>query len=321
MPTRKHIEPGTKIGLNLTAAERKLILDDLMCLDDSYAEVIKATPADQPVEFTLDDSDGLGGFIAAEADHTRDRKAGKKLDAIFNKVQKILDTYTDEEPLKTLKIEDARKAKHPQGNVAGVAKLEKDKTEKPKASTTAATVFQFKITLKEIEPLIWRSTTPPRTCTIIIISSTILMASTRCWRDEAGHWRETVPGGRVVCQQWGLSNPRLPHGVRHGPALSQGPNMPDVMRHPCIAGRCSTWSALVRGDPHTDGAGRRTWPAPAATSHHLRVYGAYSGRIREGMTRVEAASSTRSFWRPHRPKRGRANAGELMRKPLRETEE
>jgi hypothetical protein len=31
--------------------------------------------------------------------------------------------------------------------------------------------------------------------------------------------------------------------------------------------------------------------APAATSHQLRVYGAYSRRIREGMTRVEAASS------------------------------
>ena len=156
MPTRKHIEPGTKIGLKLTAAERKLILDDLMCLDDSYAEVIRDTPADQPVEFTLDDWDGLGGFIAAEANHTEDSKAGKKLDAIFNKVQTILDTYTDEEPLKTLKIEDARKAKHPQENVAGVAKPKKDKTEKPKASTTAATVFQFKITLKEIKPPIWR---------------------------------------------------------------------------------------------------------------------------------------------------------------------
>jgi hypothetical protein len=30
---------------------------------------------------------------------------------------------------------------------------------------------------------------------------------------------------------------------------------------------------------------------PAATSHQLRVYGAYSRRIREGMTRVQAASS------------------------------
>ena len=118
MPTRKHIEPGTKIGLKLTAAERKLIFDDLICLDDTYAKAIRDTPADQPVEFTLDDWDGLGGFIAAEANHTEDSKAGKKLDAIFNKVQTILDTYTDEEPLKTFKIEGARKAKKPKGNVA-----------------------------------------------------------------------------------------------------------------------------------------------------------------------------------------------------------
>ena len=157
MPTAKHIQPGTKIGLKLTATERKLILDDLMCLDDNYAQVIRDTPADQPVQFTLDDWDDFGGYIAAEANHTEDRKLGKKLDAIFNKVQKILDTHTDEEPLKTLKIEDARKAKHPQEGVRWRGQPHrKDKTEKPKANTAAATVFQFKITLKEIEPPIWR---------------------------------------------------------------------------------------------------------------------------------------------------------------------
>ena len=31
---------------------------------------------------------------------------------------------------------------------------------------------------------------------------------------------------------------------------------------------------------------------PAATSHQLRVYGAYSRRIRAGMTRLQAASSS-----------------------------
>jgi hypothetical protein len=55
-----------------------------------------------------------------------------------------------------LKIQDARKAKHPQEIVVGVAKPKKDKTEKPKANLSAASVFQFKITLKEIEPPIWR---------------------------------------------------------------------------------------------------------------------------------------------------------------------
>ena len=66
MPTAKHIQPSTKIGLKLTAAE---------------------------------------------ANHTEEKKLKKKLDAIFNKVQKILDTHTDEEPPKTLKIDDVRKPK------------------------------------------------------------------------------------------------------------------------------------------------------------------------------------------------------------------
>jgi len=111
MNTRKHIQPGTKIGLKLTATERNLILADIMSLDDNYAQVIRDTPANQPVQFTLDDWDDFGGYIAAEANHAKDKKSGKKLHTIFNKVQKILDTHTDEEPPKTLKIEDAKKAK------------------------------------------------------------------------------------------------------------------------------------------------------------------------------------------------------------------
>ena len=110
MNIRKHIQPEEKVGLKLSAAERKLLLEDLMCLDDDYAQVIRDTPADQPVQFTLDDWDDFGGYIAAEANHTEDKKLGKKLDAIFSKIQKILDTHTDEGPPKTFKIDDARKA-------------------------------------------------------------------------------------------------------------------------------------------------------------------------------------------------------------------
>lgn len=111
MDRRKQIKPGTKVGLKLTAAERKLLLDDLIVLDDSYAQAIRETPTDQPVQFTLDEWEDFGGYIAAEANHTENKKLGKKLDAIFNKVQKILDTHTDEEPPETLNIEEARKAK------------------------------------------------------------------------------------------------------------------------------------------------------------------------------------------------------------------
>ena len=111
MPSPKHIRPGEKVGLKFSAAERKLILDDVMCLDDEYADAIRQTPANQPVELTLDEWDDLGGYIAAEANHTEDKKLRKKLDAIFNKVQKILDAHTDEEPPKIVKLRDARKGK------------------------------------------------------------------------------------------------------------------------------------------------------------------------------------------------------------------
>ncbi len=122
MPSPKHIRPDEKVGLKFTATERKLILDDVMCLDDEYADAVRQTPANQPVELTLDEWDDLGGYIAAEANHTEDKKLRKNLDAIFNKVQKILDTHTDEGSPKTLKIEDVRKAKKTPDHAAQISR-------------------------------------------------------------------------------------------------------------------------------------------------------------------------------------------------------
>jgi hypothetical protein len=60
---------------------------------------------------TLDDLDDFGGYVAAEANHCKDKPKAKKLDAIFEKIQGLLDKFTDEEPPKTVKIEDARQEK------------------------------------------------------------------------------------------------------------------------------------------------------------------------------------------------------------------
>lgn len=111
MPTKKHIHPGDKLPLKLTAAERKLILDDLMSLDKKHEQVIRETPPGKPVMMSLDDLDDFGGYIAAEANHCENKKKQNKLDAIFGKIEKLLDNYTDEEPTQTIKIEDAAKAK------------------------------------------------------------------------------------------------------------------------------------------------------------------------------------------------------------------
>ena len=109
MPTKKQIQPGEKVPLKLTATERKLVLEDLMCLDQEYEQIIRDTPTGKPVMMTLDDLDDFGGYIAAEANHCDDSKKQKKLDTVFEKIQSVLDRYTDEEPPQTLKIEDARK--------------------------------------------------------------------------------------------------------------------------------------------------------------------------------------------------------------------
>lgn len=69
MPTKKHVRPDEKIPLKLSAAERKLVLDGLTCLDQEIEQIVRDTPTGQPVKMTLDDLDDFGGYVAAEANH------------------------------------------------------------------------------------------------------------------------------------------------------------------------------------------------------------------------------------------------------------
>ena len=90
-----------KVPLAMSEVERRLILDALVDVEDDYASVIRATPTDQPVRFALDDWKGLGDCIAAEANHTRDRRLKKELDRLHARIRKLLD---NDEPQTALKI-------------------------------------------------------------------------------------------------------------------------------------------------------------------------------------------------------------------------
>ena len=108
---KKWIDRNEKLGLRLTLAERKLILEDPIHIHDEIADPFRATPTGAPVLLTLDQLEHLGSHVAAEANHTPDKKLRKMLDAILSKIQDLLETHTDEEPPKSLKIEDAQRGK------------------------------------------------------------------------------------------------------------------------------------------------------------------------------------------------------------------
>lgn len=108
MPAKKQVRPDEKLPLKLTAAQRKLVLEDLTCLDREIAQVFQDTPSGQPVKLTLDELDDLGGFVAAEANHCQNKSKARKLHAVFDKIQSLLDKFTDEAPPKTFNIDAAR---------------------------------------------------------------------------------------------------------------------------------------------------------------------------------------------------------------------
>ena len=142
MSTQKQIQPGEKIPLKLTAAERKLILDDLLCLDQDYEQIIRETPTGKPVMMTLDDLYDFGSYFAAEFNNCKDRKQQKKLDIIFKKIQQLLDTYINEEPSSILKIEDAHKIRMISDQAVQIANF---------AGATLVAAEQLRIKTKPLE--------------------------------------------------------------------------------------------------------------------------------------------------------------------------
>ena len=95
---KTRIQPTETVPLKLTDAERKLVLEEVFCLEEGYLNTIRSTPAGKPVMMTLSDLDDFGGYIAAQANHCDNPRKAKKLDTVFEKIQKLLDRYTDEEP-------------------------------------------------------------------------------------------------------------------------------------------------------------------------------------------------------------------------------
>lgn len=124
-PKRTHIRPGQKLELDLTSAERKTILDHLLCLPPEYESLLKRTHPQKPLLLTLDDLDDFAGYVAAESNHTTTKQVGKILDAAFKKMEALLDRFTDEEPVVTRPTAAKRPTKATKRSVAAQKAFER----------------------------------------------------------------------------------------------------------------------------------------------------------------------------------------------------
>jgi len=95
---RKKIPYGTKLPVKLTIRERDLIRDETFC-DPDFAKFAIVEAKGIRIDLSLDDIEEIQGYVAATANHTKNKKLQKELDGFFEKFQVYLDTYDDQSEL------------------------------------------------------------------------------------------------------------------------------------------------------------------------------------------------------------------------------
>lgn len=96
MTRRKVIAPDEPVDLKLTATERNAVLDSLHVMNARLQDRLRGTPIKQPVCYTLDELEELHGNLAFDANHSENRRQQKSLDKVLQKIDKLLQTYSDQ---------------------------------------------------------------------------------------------------------------------------------------------------------------------------------------------------------------------------------
>ncbi len=96
---RKTIEPGESVEVSLVPRDRELIIEHTFAGPD-LTERLKVTSTrgnKLVVKLTLDDLDELLGYIASEANHSKDRKLQKELYKLHDRLTAKMESYDDGE--------------------------------------------------------------------------------------------------------------------------------------------------------------------------------------------------------------------------------
>ena len=94
---RTKIKRGQKVEVSFSPRERALVLEHTFTGPDLTTTLRRARleSGQYVVRYTLNDLDELLGFVAAEANHSTDKKLRRELDALYVKVRREVESYDD----------------------------------------------------------------------------------------------------------------------------------------------------------------------------------------------------------------------------------
>jgi len=94
---RRKINQGQKVPVGFKPRERQLVLDHTLAGPDLTMPLRRAGLVDgmHVVRYTLSDLDELLGFVAAEANHSTDKKIRRELDALYARLRREMSSYDD----------------------------------------------------------------------------------------------------------------------------------------------------------------------------------------------------------------------------------
>jgi hypothetical protein len=79
----KIINQGEKVALELSRAERELLLTGLVYLHKRVEEEIRSNPPGVPVKISLGDLDDMAGHVAGEANHAKSERTEEILGSLM----------------------------------------------------------------------------------------------------------------------------------------------------------------------------------------------------------------------------------------------
>jgi len=94
---RKRIKQGQKVAVGFKPRERKLVFDHTFAGPELTSALRKARLVDgrHIVRYMLADLEELLGFVAAEANHSTDKKLQNELDTLHARLSLEMESYDD----------------------------------------------------------------------------------------------------------------------------------------------------------------------------------------------------------------------------------